>query len=375
MLRFQINRRYLKAFDWYQLSILLLISFIGVLTIYSATRPVLFYSQASFYIRQIIWISLGLISLIVIVIFDYKWFYKFAYLLYVFGLITLLLALFMGKVSMGARRWIDLGFITVQPSELFRVILIIAISKYQSDIRGVLGKKTFFFSLFVFGVVPLIILINQPDLGTGLIIFIIFVLMTLSKGVKRGLLIGSTIFSLIVFVFLGGTLWKALEEYQKNRILVFLGMGEDPTGIGYQIEQSKITVGSGMIFGKGHLKGTQGPLRFLPAKHTDFIFSIFSEEWGFIGVIVIFTLFILMFLRCIDTAMRARDEFGRFLSLGITFMLLTYFIVNIAMILGLAPVVGVPIPFMSYGGSALLANFMAIGIIINIRMRHLSLFY
>ncbi len=371
----RINRKYVKKFDWYFFVILLSINIIGILTIYSSTRPVLFNIQPNFYLKQLFWLVLGIFSLLFFVIFDYTWLKRFAYPIYLCGIALLLFVFMMGKSGMGAQRWLSFGAVTFQPSELFKVMLIIAMSKYLSGFKRHLTKLSLLFSLLVFGLIPFFLLIKQPDLGTGVVLLFLFFILTLSKGIEKRLMVVIFVVALILIPVLGKNIWDGLKEYQKNRIMAFVDPSSDPKGIGYQIEQSKITIGSGMLFGKGYLKGTQGALRFLPEKHTDFIFSVFAEEWGFVGCVVLFSLYLLLFLRGIDTAVKAKDAFGRYLAVGITFMFFIYFVVNVGMVLGMMPVVGKPIPFMSYGGTALLSNFVAAGILINIRMRRLGLFY
>ncbi|MCI4626162.1 MAG: rod shape-determining protein RodA [Candidatus Magnetoovum sp. WYHC-5] len=371
----QINRKYIKHFDWYIFLILLSISLIGVFTIYSATRPIITNVQQNYYTKQLLWICIGMVGLIAVVIYDYAWLRKSAYVFYIFGIILLLLVLLIGKKGMGAQRWIDLKIIVFQPSDLFKIVLIVALARYLSTIRYQLTKGSFAIALVLFGFLPFALIIKQPHLGTALITFSIFVFLALSKGIEKKFLIGLTIFLAIVVPLVSKTMWNGLKEYQKNRIVAFIDPAIDPKGMGYQIEQSKVTAGSGMIFGKGYLHGTQGPLRFLPEKHTDFIFSVFAEEWGFVGCTIMFILYFMLFIRGIDTALKAKDEFGRYVSIGITFMLFMYFIINIGMVLGMMPVVGVPIPFMSYGGTSTITNFLAVGILINIRMRRVVMVY
>jgi rod shape determining protein RodA len=197
----------------------------------------------------------------------------------------------------------------------------------------------------------------------------------LTAGVKRKVIVVAVIIGLISLPFVGNIVWGGLKEYQKQRIIAFINPYVDSEGYGYHINQSKITIGSGGFWGKGYLKGTQGPLRFLPERHTDFIFSVFAEEWGFAGNMILFFIYLFIILRGFDTAKRARDPPGKFLALGLTYMFFFYFFINVGMTLGIVPVVGVPLPFMSYGGTALLTNFFALGLLINVRMRRFSLFY
>ncbi|KJR40844.1 cell wall shape-determining protein [Candidatus Magnetoovum chiemensis] len=370
----KINRKYLKTYDWYIFTILILISALGVLTIYSATRPILTNIQPDYYFKQIVWILIGIIGLVSIAIYDYIWLKKTAYYLYIFGLILLFLVLILGKKGLGAQRWIEFGFFTFQPSELFKIIHIIAYSRYLSGIKDKLTKTSFIIASIVFAIVPFALIIKQPHLGTSLIVLSQFFFLSLAKGIERRFLVTMVIIASIALPISGGTLWSGLKDYQKNRVSAFLNPAADPKGIGYQIEQSKITIGSGVVFGIGYLKGTQGPLKFLPEKHTDFIFSVFAEEWGFLGSVIILSMYLLLFMRGIDTAVRAKDDYGKFLALGITFMLYAYFVINIGMVLGMMPVVGVPIPFMSYGGTSIITNYITIGILINIRMRRLILY-
>ncbi len=373
---FKIDRRLIKNFDWITFLIILVLTVIGITTIFSATRPPLdnIGEHKPFYIKQIIWLVISITALIFVIIFDYSWFYKISYPLYVLGIIALIVATFAGKTTMGAQRWIDLGLFSFQPSEFFRVIFIIAFSTYLTNIK-VLTNLNLIKGLFLFLIAPVILLLKQPDLGTAIILVTIFMSLSLIKGVSRKVIVAVTILSIISVPFLGNIFWEGLRDYQKNRIIAFIDPDVDPSGIGYHINQSKISIGSGGFSGKGYLEGTQGPLRFLPEKHTDFIFSVFAEERGFIGSIFLLLLYLVLFLRGIDTALKSKDEFGRLVSIGITAMFLIYFSVNIAMTLGMAPVVGVSLPFVSYGGTALLSNFIAAAILMNIRIRRFQLFY
>jgi rod shape determining protein RodA len=346
-----------------------------VITIYSATRPILASHQPNYYAKQLLWVVLGLAALVAIVIHDYLWLKKFAYALYVMGLFMLIAVLVVGKSGMGAQRWLNLGIVNFQPSELFRILQVVVIARYFSGIKGPLTKWSLAISFVFFCALPFVLVLKQPHLGTGLILLSTFSFLVMAKKMERRLLVTILITASIIIPISGKTVWKHLKDYQKNRIVAFINPDVDPRGIGYQIGQSKITVGSGMIFGRGFMKGTQGPLKFLPEKHTDFIFSVFAEEWGFTGCVVIFSMYFMLFYVGIDTALKAKDEFGGYVAAGITFMLFLQFLINTGMVLGMLPVVGIPIPFMSYGGTSLVMNFTAVGILLNIRMRRLGLFY
>lgn len=362
-----IDRRLIKNFDWLTFLIVVVIALIGIMTIYSATRPIGEEGQSGFYLRQTLWLFLGVIALFFIVSFDYLWLGRLSPLLYIIGLLPLIAVSLFGKEGMGAQRWLSLGPISFQPSEFFKLIYIIMLSHYLSLTGAPLSTLSLLRIFFLIVVFPFVLLIIQPDLGIALIILMIFLFYIIVKGLPKKIMVLLLIIGLISLPFLGNIFWSSLRDYQKSRLVVFLEPGVDPEGIGYHVSQSKITVGSGNFFGKGYLEGTQGPFRFLPEKHTDFIFAVFAEEWGFLGSFILLLLYLVLLLRGLDTARTARDDFGRLLALGITFMFFIYLSVNVGMTLGVMPVVGIPLPFMGYGGTALFSNFMAIGVLINIR--------
>ncbi|MBI5212644.1 MAG: rod shape-determining protein RodA [Nitrospirae bacterium] len=372
----KIDRRLIKNFDWITLLLITTLSLIGIMTIYSATRPPLGVGEhPDFYAKQMLWFMISMTALIVVATVNYIWLYRISYPLYALGLILLIVVLFTGRTSMGAQRWLSIGPVSFQPSEFFRIFFIAGFTAYLTNIGNRFTEKIPLKSIMIFAIFPLVLLIKQPDLGTAILLMSLFVILSVSKGISRKITTLIIIIGLISIPFLGNIFWEGLKEYQKNRLIAFIDPDIDPAGIGYHITQSKISVGSGGFFGKGYLKGTQGPLRFLPEKHTDFIFSVFAEEWGFIGSALLLGIYLLLFLRGLDTAMKAKDEFGRLAATGITAMFFIYFCVNIGMTLGIMPVVGVPLPFVSYGGTALLSNFIAAGILINIRTRRFELFY
>lgn len=370
----RIDRRTIESFDWVTLLIVIVIAVIGIVTIFSATRPLTEGEHSPFYIKQGTWLILGVIALLFIVSFDYVWLSRFCLPLYILGILILIAVYIAGKIGMGAQRWLSLGPLSFQPSEFFKLIYIIMLSQQLSIINGPLKTTSLFRMFFLIVLPPFVLLIKQPDLGTALIIMIIFASLILAKGLYKKVAILFVIISLISLPFLGNIFWEGLRDYQKNRIVAFIEPKADPSGIGYHINQSKITAGSGELIGKGYMKGTQGPFRFLPEKHTDFIFAVFAEEWGFLGSFILLFLYLFLILRGLDTARKARDDFGRLLALGITIMFSVYLFVNIGMTLGMAPVVGIPLPFMSYGGTALLSNLLSIGVLISIRSRRFYLF-
>jgi len=371
----KLDRRLITNFDWLMLGLVLTLSIVGIATIFSATRPIGEAPHPTFYLRQSVWMGISLVGLISVVSMDYRWFHRFSYPFFALGVFMLGVILVAGHKGMGAQRWLAIGPVSFQPSEITKISFIMALSRHLAETSKLLNMRDVARIFLVFLAVPLGLLLAQPDLGTGLMFVFIFTAMLLVAGVKRQVLIALVLTVALAVPFLGSVFWSGLKQYQKNRIVAFVKPEMDPSGIGYQIAQSKITVGSGGFLGKGYTKGTQGVLRFLPEKHTDFVFSIFAEEWGFIGSVIFIGFFLLILMRGLETAVKAKDRYGYFLSVGIVFLLAFYFTVNIGMTLGLAPVVGVPLPFMSYGGTALVTNYLAIAILINVKMRRFELFY
>jgi rod shape determining protein RodA len=372
-----IDRRVINNFDWSTLLLAIVLSLIGVMTIYSATRPVLDVAQKTFYIRQLYWIGLSIIVFLILVMIDYKWYLRFSYIIFFLGVVLLVIVLVAGMKGMGAQRWINLGFVSFQPSEFFKIIFIMAVSRFLSQMGETvnLGLRSILKMILFFFIVPAVLILKQPDLGTMLILMFIFIALVLTAGAKRKIIIMTIVVSLLTLPFAGKIIWGGLKDYQKNRIIAFIDPQADPQGVGYHINQSKVTIGSGGFLGKGYMKGTQGPYRFLPEHHTDFIFSIFAEEWGFLGSALLFLMYLLIIIKGFDTAKKARDREGCFLVLGVTYMFTFYFFINVGMTLGLMPVVGVPLPLMSYGGTALLSNFLALSMIANVRMRRFASYY
>lgn len=372
----KIDRRLITYFDWITFAVVLFICIIGILTIYSATRPPLDEGEhPPFYVKQLIWLIIAVVFLFIFVTFDYTKLKNFWLIFYITGVLLLIIVLFTGKTAMGAKRWINLGFFSFQPSEIFKIVSIICLAAFLDNKQSPLSVKDTIKTLIIFGIIPFILIIKQPDLGTAILLFTITFIMIIYKGVPLRLLV--LLFSLLIIsiFFLWEIFWEGLKEYQKNRLIAFIDPSIDPKGIGYNIMQSVITIGSGGLFGKGFLEGTQGPLKFLPERHTDFIFPIFAEEWGFIGCTILLALYLTIFIRLFHTSVIAKDNFGKLLSIGFTSIFVLYFSINIGMTLGIMPVVGIPLPFMSYGGTTLVANFIGIALVINVRMRRFELFY
>lgn len=375
-IRMQIDRRAVENFDWLYFWVVTALSVIGVLTIFSATRPMPGHPHSHYYIKQLVWMVIGFGTMLLMMKLDYKWFGIFAPPLFVFGLVMLVFVLFKGHMGLGAQRWVSIGGISFQPSEIFRIAFILMIARQLSMAKPPIGISKFLRMTPLVVLLPLGLLVKQPDLGTAITMGAVFLFTCLSRGMSKKLLIALFIFGIVSLPFFWDIFWHGfLKDYQRNRLVAFLDPSVDPAGIGYHLNQSKIAIGSGMLFGKGYLHGTQGPFRFLPEKHTDFIFSVFAEEWGFIGSLVLLGLYFVLLWRTLDTARKAKDDFGAMLATAVAFMFAFYLFFNIGMTMGMLPVVGIPLPFMSYGGTSLLANFIAAGLVLNVRQRRFELFY
>ncbi len=297
--------------------------------------------------------------------FDYRGLQPYGKRLYIFNLVMLLAVMLFGHAALGAQRWLQLGPISIQPSEFSKLIMIICLASVLDEKVGALNSLQDLLPVAVYIGVPFLLVLKQPDLGTSLVFMAIFLGMVLVCGINLRMLLGIFVVGIAAMPIL----WNFLKDYQKMRITVFLDPNVDPLGSGYHIIQSKIAIGSGMLFGKGLFEGTQSQLNFLPENHTDFIFAVVGEEFGFIGAVILLTLYLIVMLRGIQIAREARDTFGRLLAVGITSMLAFHVLVNVGMTTGIMPVTGIPLPLMSYGISSLTTNIMAIAILMNIHMR------
>lgn len=343
----------------------LLLTFFGVLNLYSASYS--FNSgKAPIFIKQIYYVIMGLTGILVILQIDYKKLERYSYWIYAFSILLLIAVLLMGKTGGGAKRWIGIRGFTYQPSELMKLSLILAMAKYFHNSNKVGGYylRDLIVPFAMVGI-PCLLIMKQPDLGTALILLSIFGSIILFVGVRLpSLLIAGS--SLVAGVPI---LWHFMKDYQKMRLMTFLNPEADPLGSGYHIIQSKIAVGSGKVFGRGLLSGTQSQLQFLPEHHTDFIFSVLAEEWGFIGSLIVIMGFLFLILWGVSIAKECKSRFGTILSFGVVAMISWHFLINIGMVVGLMPVVGVPLPFFSYGGSFIITILLGIGLLLNIRMR------
>jgi len=349
--------------DWAMLGAIVALCLLGVVQIYSAT------GGSGLYVVQLYGIVLGLLALAVCTSIDYRSLADKSHVIYL-GMIALLaFVLFFGVVRGGSRRWIDLGPLNLQPSEFAKAIVALILAKYFGDSRrGVVGPA----DLLIAGAltaVPLLLIARQPDLGTAATLLPVLFAVAFVAGMPM------RIFGVLALaaVLAAPVAWKfGLEDYQKERVSTFLNPSADARGAGYQQIQARITTGSGGPWGKGFQKGTQGQLRFLPVAHNDFIFSVLAEEHGFAGVIVALGLYLFVILRALESARLAKDRLGAYLVLGVLASFTFQVIYNVTMSAGLAPVKGLTLPLMSYGGSSMIATLAGFGLILNVRMRRFT---
>lgn len=362
----QIDRRLVSHFDWTLFFLTLTFVFIGVVTIYSANYNITEEHAGGLPSRQLLWFGLGTLAMLIAVTFDYHYLDRLAYPFYGVMLCLLFLVLFVGSSGGGSQRWINFGFFRLQPSEPAKLAIVLVMAKYFQDDEPSQGHRLRDLWVPFLAVASLVVLtLVQPDLGTAIILGIVFLSMMLMGGLRPRsflCLVGAGLAFLPIA-------WHFLKPYQRLRILTFLDPDRDPLGAGYHVIQSKIAIGSGRLFGKGYLHGTQNRLDFLPAQHTDFIFAVFSEEWGFVGCLVLLVLYFALILYSLRLIERAKDRFGGLLVFGMAAIFFWHVAINVAMVAGIVPVVGVPLPMVSYGGSSLASMMFAIGVMINVSMR------
>lgn len=349
------------SFDWSLFVAPLLLAIFGVVIIFSITYG----SKSNIAFDQILYIAVGLVIAVVMSFFDYRTLKGLYLILYFIGIGLLILVLFLGTRTFGATRWINLYIFQLQPSEVFKLIAIIFLAKLLSDWQQNLDFKKVLLILVAIAA-PLLLILIQPDLGTTSVIFIITIVLLFNSSIRKVFLV----IGLAVMIALTPLAWHFLKPYQKDRIEAFINPAADPHGAGYNVNQSKIAIGSGGLWGTGLGKGSQSQLNFLPVAHTDFIFAGTAEATGFIGSLFLFCLLAFLMIRVVNVAKVAKDDFGMFLSIGIGAMFLFQMLVNIGMNIGIMPVTGIPLPFVSYGGSAMLLNMVSIGILQSIYMRH-----
>jgi rod shape determining protein RodA len=355
----------LRDFDWTLLGFVLVLSVVSVLEIYSATLHTKFHG---FQKMQILWIAGGLAAMFVMSVIDYHKLLGAIYWIYGFCLLSLVGVLAFGTRVMGGKRWIKLpGGIHFQPSEWVKLVLIVLMARYCANLAGRELTWGDIFKAIALVAVPMLLVLKQPDMGTALTYSPVLLLGLFLGGIdmkKGGIL-------LLVILLGAGVVWKSgkvLKPYQKQRLTSFINPDDDPRGTGYQIRQSLIAVGDGGVFGRGAKHGTQTQGDFLPIPYTDFIFAAFSEEHGFVGAVLVLLIYFLILMRLIQNAQTAADLPGAFLVMGVVAVLIFQIAVNVGMVLGLMPVTGIPLPLMSYGGSSVLFTFLALGMVMNVRM-------
>lgn len=357
--------RFVERFDWSFAGLVLLLSILGLMTLYSSV----YHSNIEIFYKQLMYMGGGFIFALAVGWIDYRVWNYLAWPFYIVVLCLLVLVAIVGHASSGAQRWLDFGVIFLQPSELIKLALVFILARFFSRDKAAplegYRLRDLWFPLLLASV-PMGLVFMQPDLGTTtMIAFVAFSVIFFAQLRLKSLMIlllGFTVAVPLCYQFV-------LQDYQKERVLTFLEPQRDPLGDGYHSLQSMIAVGSGQAFGKGYLQGTQSKLEFLPKHHTDFIFSAFAEEWGFVGSLFVLALFCLFVLLGVDIVRKAKDRFGSILAMGCLSLVIWHAIVNIGMEIGLLPVVGVTLPFFSYGGSSTLTNMFAVGVLLSVSFR------
>ena len=344
--------------NWGLVLLIIIIGGIGAGALYSAANG----NIEPYASNHLIRFGIGIVGLLITAFIDIKFWRMMAWPIYGIVLLLLIIVEVKGYIGMGAQRWIDLGFIKLQPSELMKIALIMALSSYfyRIDSNHVTSFRHLALPILA-TIIPVALVLKQPDLGTAFMLTVVGGAILFLAGVRWWLFVGG----LAAAGAAVPVLWTFLHDYQKNRILTFLNPEADPLGTGYHVTQSKIALGSGGIHGKGFLNGTQSHLNFLPEKQTDFIFTLWAEEWGLIGSVLLLSLFMATFTYGIVIALKCRSQFSRLLVMGLVINIALYVFINTAMVMGLIPVVGVPLPLVSYGGTAMLSTLFAYGLILS----------
>ena len=358
----RMDRRLLQNVDWLLLGAALFIIGLSLVCLWSLNPG---RGISALMWRQLSWVGVGLVGLLVVVSVDYRNLVRFAPVFYVVGVGLLLSVFILGRTVSGARRWIHVGPLTVQPSELFKLIFIITLAWALTSARGERLSRVALVGTFVLLGVPFFLVVKQPDLGTALVLVPVLGATLVGLGLRMKVLGGLALGS----VALMPLAWFMLKPYQRDRLLVYLDPFRDPLGTAYNVIQAKIAIGSGQLLGKGIGGATQSRLAFLPERHTDFIFAVFAEMWGFLGCLVLIVAYALLVLRGFEIAAGTRETRGRILALGVTSVFAVQILINIGMVTGLLPIVGIPLPLMSYGGSSMVVSLTALGLLISIRMR------
>jgi rod shape determining protein RodA len=360
------NRPHIQDFDWILLALVGAISGLGVLEIYSSTHAS---AMAGMQWKQLMWIGIGIVGMFLISRIDYHTLMDQAPALYLVGVAGLLVVLVLGFSRLGAKRWISLGgLVNLQVSEIMKLIIIIVLARYFAEVHTDRLTLTDLAKISAITLIPVSLILKQPDLGTALVLIPVAVVGAFFAGIEwKHAAVGLLVLALLIPM--GWNMRRHLKPYQQQRIQTFLHPEQDQRGAGYQILQSEIAVGSGGFWGKGFGKGSQNQLGFVPVRYSDFILAALAEEQGFIGVCVVLLLYLGLILRLVDNAQKAKDRAGMYVVMGVTAILGFHVLVNAAMVIGDVPVTGIPLPLMSYGGSATAFVFLALGLVMNVRMR------
>lgn len=358
-----------RNFDWVLIGVTVFLIALGLLVIYSTGFRQEGVSVPVDARNQIIFAFIGIPLFIIACRVDYRMWRKLTTPLYLLVLGLLLLVALIGKTALGATRWINLGFFQFQPAELGKLVLIVLLAKLFADYYERLDQPKYLILSLLYTAAPAILVLLQPDLGTALVYSAIWLAMALSSRVRKS----HILVLLVIATAISPLAYNLLRPYQKARLATFLNPTADPLTTGYNVVQSTIAVGSGQLAGRGLLAGSQSQLNFLPSQHTDFIFAVLAEKLGFLGSVLVLAAFMVLLFRALVIARRAQDRFGMFLATGITAMLLFHIFVNIGMNLGIMPVTGIPLPFVSYGGTSLLTALIAIGMLESIAIRRKKL--
>jgi len=360
-----IDRRLVYNMDWVLAGAALVLALVGVAMVYSATHSG---RNPDLYLKQLALVGVGTLGLVLAATVDYRRLADRAMLLYALSAVSLVYVLRFGPLKAGTRRWIEVGGFQLQPSELVKIAAAVFVAKIFSEYRQeTLGLRDVVLPGAAVGLLAVLIA-REPDLGTAACLVPLFLAVAFLAGLRMRAVVAFA----AAMVLLAALTWPFLKDYQKTRVYTFLDPSLDPRGAGYQKIQSQIAVGSGGIVGRGFLEGSQAQLGYLPARHTDFIFSVLAEEAGFVGVLVVLALYLLVVWRMLETARLARDRLGAFLVAGITAGFAFQVVYNVAMVAGLVPVKGLPLPLMSYGGSSILSSLMGIGLVLSVRMRRFA---
>lgn len=355
----------LRTIDWGIPLLVLAIFAIGLIVLYSASFQKVQETGINFPLRQTVWFGISVLGFVLAAWYPYRKFIHAAYPLYALNILLLILTLILGLVRFGAQRWLVVGGFIFQPSEFSKLVVTLTLAQYLGHNRH--GASSFRGTLIplILAGIPAVLIAAQPDLGTALTLIPILFALFLAAGVPLRWIL----FWLTAGVLAGPVLWFLLKDYQRDRLIVFLNPNVDPLGAGYTIIQSKIAIGSGGFLGKGWLSGTQNQLNFLPERHTDFIFSVIGEEWGFAGGVILMLLYFWLIRKLFQITRQTHDPYGRLLGTGIFTLMSVHILVNIGMTSGIMPVVGIPLPLISYGGSNLLTVMIGLGLMVNIHLR------